>query len=152
MSEAGLQELDDTEDQEDHPDIVRQRQQLKKLEKENKELAERAARADAAERKLAFAEAGINPKDPKMSYFVKGYEGEMDPDAIKAAAVEAGFLEAPQTEVPKDQVDATRRMAEAGAGGGAPANDTGRQAISEATSEAEVMAELAKLGVPTTGS
>ena len=146
MSDTGLEEPE-----EEHPDIVLQRQQIKKLEKENKELAEKAAKADAAERRLAFAEAGIKLDDPKMSYFVKGYEGELTADAIKAAAVEAGFLEAPE-EVPKAEVDATRRMAEASTNAGTSPKDDGSQAVREANSEAEVMAELAKRGVPIAGS
>jgi DNA-binding PucR family transcriptional regulator len=43
-------------------------------------------------RELAFAKAGIPLTDPKMNYFVKGYEGELEPDAIREAATEAGFL------------------------------------------------------------
>lgn len=47
-------------------------------------------------RELAFAKAGIPMNDPKMNYFVKGYEGELDPDAIREAAEEAGFLNVDQ--------------------------------------------------------
>lgn len=54
----------------------------KKLEQENLEL----------KRRLAFVEAGISMADPKMKYFIKGYDGEMEADAIRAAAMEAGFL------------------------------------------------------------
>lgn len=43
-------------------------------------------------RELAFAKAGIPLTDPKMNYFVKGYEGDLEPDAIREAATEAGFL------------------------------------------------------------
>lgn len=46
----------------------------------------------AARRELAFTKAGINPDDPKMKYFVRGYDGEMTADAVKQAALEAGFL------------------------------------------------------------
>lgn len=136
---------------EDHPDIVRQRLRIKELEKENKDKADALARAEAAERKLAFAEAGISPTDPKMNYFVKGYEGELTADAIKAAAVEAGFLDPPEPAVPDEQVQATRRMAEASANGGTSPQDDGEQAIRETTSEAEVLAELARRGVRIAG-
>lgn len=65
----------------------------KKLEQELNDLR----------RELAFARAGISLDDPKMKYFVKGYDGEMTADAVKQAALEAGFLAAqsqasPQTE------------------------------------------------------
>lgn len=50
-----------------------------------KELAE-------AKRELAFARAGISMDDPKLKYFVRGYDGEMTAEAIRQAALEAGFL------------------------------------------------------------
>lgn len=56
----------------------------KKLEQE---LAE-------ARRQLAFAKAGIDLEDPKMRYFVKGYDGELDAGAVRQAAIEAGFIQA----------------------------------------------------------
>jgi hypothetical protein len=54
----------------------------KQLEKELADL----------KRELAFAKAGLPMNDPKMSYFVKGYDGEMTANAIREAALEAGFL------------------------------------------------------------
>lgn len=54
----------------------------KKLEQELLELR----------RELAFAKAGISLNDPKLKYFVKGYDGELEAEAIREAAVEAGFL------------------------------------------------------------
>lgn len=55
-------------------------------------------------RELAFAKAGIPLEDPRMSYFVKGYDGELEPDAIREAATTAGFLqtEQPQQEAPQE--------------------------------------------------
>lgn len=54
----------------------------KQLEKELEELR----------RELAFAKAGLPMDDPKLKYFVKGYDGELSADAIREAAMEAGFL------------------------------------------------------------
>ena len=54
----------------------------KKLEQELNEL----------KRELAFAKAGLAMDDPRLKYFVKGYDGEMTAEAIKEAALEAGFL------------------------------------------------------------
>lgn len=54
----------------------------KKLEQELNEL----------KRELAFAKAGLAMDDPKLKYFVKGYDGEMTAEAIREAALEAGFL------------------------------------------------------------
>ena len=38
--------------------------------------------------------------DPRMNYFIKGYEGEMTAEAIFEAASEAGFIQV--QEAPKD--------------------------------------------------
>ena len=56
------------------------------------QLAEARAELDGLKRTEAFRSAGINPNDPRQAYFVKGYDGEIDPEPIRAAAVEAGFI------------------------------------------------------------
>jgi hypothetical protein len=43
-------------------------------------------------RELAFARAGLPMSDPKMNYFIKGYDGELSAEAIRQAALDAGFL------------------------------------------------------------
>lgn len=67
-----------------------------------KALREAADRSKALEREvadlrrnLAFRQAGIDPDDKKVSYFIKGYEGELDPNAIRSEARDAGFLPPP---------------------------------------------------------
>lgn len=58
----------------------------KRLEPENANLR----------RENAFLKAGINPEESKqLSYFYKGYEGDLTADAIKAAAIEAGYIAPP---------------------------------------------------------
>ena len=61
-----------------------------------RELETRATDAEAKlaqyERRDAFRSAGLDPDDTKVSYFVKGYEGELTPEAIAAEATAAGFL------------------------------------------------------------
>ena len=54
----------------------------KKLEQELNDLR----------RELAFAKAGLPMDDPKLKYFVKGYDGEMTAEAIREAAMDSGFL------------------------------------------------------------
>jgi len=44
-------------------------------------------------RRLAFYEAGIPMDDPRMTYFVRGYDGELSADAIRQAALDAGFVQ-----------------------------------------------------------
>lgn len=61
------------------------------------------AELEQTRRELAFTRAGINIEDPKMRYFAKGYEGELDPSQIRQAAVEAGFLAAEQPDPGQQQ-------------------------------------------------
>lgn len=88
--------------------------------KQIRSLEAKAARADAAERELAFAKAGVDLADPKLSYFVKGYSGDLTPDAIKQEAVNAGFLAAPQAsseDTTRDaELDAHDQLGNAAAG------------------------------------
>lgn len=61
--------------------------QARALEQQNEQIA----------RENAFLKAGINPDDKQLGYFVRGYDGELKPEAIKAAAEEAGFLQGAAT-------------------------------------------------------
>jgi len=91
-------------------------------------LEAKAKRADIAERKLAFAEAGISLTDPKTAYFLKGYDGELTGEAILAAATEAGFLApAAQTEEVSSSGQAAGRVNAAAAGSAPPTNSAEKQ-------------------------
>lgn len=64
-----------------------------------KNLRAKAKKYDALEREheqikreLAFTKAGIPMDDPRIPYFVKGYDGDLEPTAIRQAAVDAGFI------------------------------------------------------------
>jgi hypothetical protein len=72
------------------PNPVRAR--MKQLEKEAKELRKQVAEFSVAQRELAFVKAGIDPASPQAKYFVKGYDGELSPEAIRAAAEEAQLI------------------------------------------------------------
>jgi hypothetical protein len=66
--------------------------------KRKQEQARKAAERerDQAKREAAFLRAGIDPEAPGIaSYFVKGYEGDLDPSKIRAAATEAGIIQPP---------------------------------------------------------
>lgn len=82
-------QYDDTDDdRDDNEDFKNLRAKARKADQYERELAQ-------AKRELAFVRAGVPLDDPKMTYFVKGYDGELEPDAIRTAAVEAGFMQAP---------------------------------------------------------
>jgi ribosomal protein L12E/L44/L45/RPP1/RPP2 len=76
---------DDLEQPEPQVDI----KSLRKAASRSKKLE---AELNSLRREMAFAKAGLPLDDPKMNYFVKGYEGEMSAEAIRQAALEAGFL------------------------------------------------------------
>jgi len=61
---------------------------IKNLRAANKRAEERAKTAEGAVRKLAFLEAGLNPKDnPQVELFMKAYDGELTEEAIRAEAI-----------------------------------------------------------------
>jgi len=90
-----------------------------------------------------------------MSYFIKGYDGELDAETIRQAAVDAGFLqmEQPQDETPPVAAAEQRVMA---ASAGAVQEDHSEAAalarLESALNEGgvEAMLEVARsYGVPT---
>ena len=118
----------------------------KQLEKELEDLR----------RELAFTKAGINPDDPKMRYFVKGYDGEMTAEAVRQAAAEAGFLPSQQSgPSPVQQAAAAAQDRVAMAAAGAIVEDASEDAALarlEAAMEeggVEAMLEVARqYGIP----
>jgi Tfp pilus assembly protein PilX len=91
------------------------RERMKQLESENAALKAKAEQAAEAERELAFVKAGIDPNSPLSKYFIKGYDGDLNPDAIKAAALEAQIIgERPVVE--QTDVSAWNRTNEAASG------------------------------------
>lgn len=130
--------------------VTLKRDDIKALEKRAKAAEEAQTRAEAAERKLAFAEAGIDLSntDPKLSYFVKGYEGDLTPEAIKAKAIAEGWVSNPEAEQQaqaSEDAAALERMAD-GAANGTPL-PVGADAAYEkalATDDREVFYQEAK--------
>jgi hypothetical protein len=111
-------------------------------------------------REVAFAKAGIPLDDPRMSYFVKGYEGELEPDVIREAATTAGFLTAPQqqdaAQNAQNQASAVAEQRVMAASAGAVAEDTSEAAAISRMESAmqeggiEAMLDVARqYGIPT---
>ena len=88
---------------------------LRRTEKARKQAEQEAAQA---KRELAFYKAGISPDDKAASYFIKGYEGDLSVEAIRAAAEDAGFLRAATggDEVDQAPVEASGRIDDAATG------------------------------------
>ena len=93
-------------------------------------------------RELAFTKAGINPDDPKMKYFVKGYDGEMSAEAVLQAALEAGFVSSQQGPSPALQQAAASQQRVIQASAGAVMEDA-----SEEAAYARLEAAMAEGGV-----
>ena len=104
MSETTFEPYESDEEENDRKVSIK-RSHINALEAKAKTAADNAARAEAAERKLSFAEAGISLADPKLGYFIKGYDGDLTTEAIQAAAQEAGFM-APSAEAVEAQTSA----------------------------------------------
>ena len=78
------------QEQHDEPQTNEEWGALRKANKETK--TEREGR-EAAEKALAFYKAGIDPDAEGISkYFVKAYDGDIDPAKIREAATAAGII------------------------------------------------------------
>ncbi len=148
MSENDYEDYSDDDQQERRQDPVRA--QLRKLEKEAAELRKQVSEASEARRELTFLKAGINPDDPKFKYFLKGYDGELSPDAIRLAAEEAQLI-TPQEPVSKDTRDAWQQTNKIAAGAEtASEGPSWMKRIQDATSEQEIatiFAEASSQGI-----
>lgn len=83
-------DTDETIDEFDGPEAI------KNLRAANKRAEERAKTAEGAVRKLAFLEAGLNPKDnPQVELFMKAYDGELTEEAIRAEATRYRLITEP---------------------------------------------------------
>jgi hypothetical protein len=115
MSEMAWYDNDETETgeetQENPGDIKSLRQAASGKKQLEKELLE-------TKRLLAFARAGIDPDDPRMKYFVKGYEGDLTAQAVREAATEAGFItvKSSESKVPQEIAEAQDRVVSAAVG------------------------------------
>jgi hypothetical protein len=131
---------DDDQPQETNP--VRAR--MKQLEKENREFKKQLAEAEQARKEVNFLKAGIDISDPKFKYFVKGYDGELSPDAIREAAEEAQLITPKQevSDVDKQAWQTSNKVA-----AGAESSSEGpswMKRINDAQSEEELMAVFAE--------
>ena len=83
-----------------------------------------AAKLASYERRDTFRSAGLDPDDSRVKYFVKGYDGDMDPEAIRQEASAEGFIgDNPMPAQPSrepewtDEMLAEARIQTAGEGG-----------------------------------
>jgi hypothetical protein len=116
------------------------RERMKQLESENAALKVKADQAAQAERELAFVKAGVDPNSAMAKYFMKAYDGDLDPEAIKTAAIEAQVIaeKKPVESLDAAAWDRTNQAASGNTAGEAPVDYNAKIA------EAETPAELEK--------
>jgi hypothetical protein len=122
------------------------------LENRLKDAEDRASAAEERlsgyERRDTFRTAGLNLDDARVKYFVKGYEGELDAEAIRQEAMAAGFLgdDAPLPEI-NDSMQAEQRIQAVGEGGD-PVSPTDLEArIKATTNQDELRALMESQGI-----
>ena len=150
MSDNYIDPEIDAEDDSDVDDASSPRG-LRRAANKSKKLEQQLAEA---QREMAFLKAGINTEDPRMRYFVKGYDGEYTAEAVRQAALEAGFIQQQaQNPALAHSAAAQDRVMEASAG--ALLDDSSEQAalsrLAEAMNEGgmEAMLEVARqYGIP----
>jgi len=141
MSESDFEFEDEAQDQATRNPV---RARMRELEDRNKALEAQAKEAEAAKRELAFVKAGVDPDAAGAKWFVKGYDGEITAEAIRAAAEEASLIPSQKKEVVAEE-QAWNRVAQASRAGetsDAPVDYS--QRINAAKSSDEVMALLAQ--------
>jgi hypothetical protein len=120
------------------------RARMKQLEKDLREAQKQLAATAEAQKKLAFVEAGIPLDSPMSKYFIKGYDGELTPEAIREAAQEAQLI-APVQQVADTDKQAWRETNKIAAGSEvSPAPPGWIQRIEAANSEQEIMSIFAE--------
>ena len=141
---SNIHEFEDEGVDEAPKDPVRARMRL--LEKEAAELKKQLAEAEAVKREMAFIKAGVPMDNPVAKYFVKGYDGEVSPEAIRQAAEEANLIaKAAENAQAKSEADAWNRITRAQRAGetSEPIVDWASK-INQARNEQEVMQILAQ--------
>lgn len=140
------------EEEEDQTNDVRLSvKDLRALRKKARGYDEATAKTAALEREMAFAKAKLDLDDPRIRYFVKGYDGELTSEAIRAMAEKDGFLAASrQEDVPTQEQATHQRFVNASTGADAVSNVKLEDAIRAAGSPEEVLDIMERAGFPTT--
>mgnify|MGYP003113835618 FL=1 len=114
-----------------------------------RELEARASAGDEAvaelaqlRRELSFRDAGVDPNTKQGQYFMRGYDGEMTADAIRAEAAELGLTGQPvQTQEPQIDYGAEQRIAMAADDAG-PVTNPELDTLIRQTKNADELREL----------
>ena len=119
----------------------------RELEAKAARATELEAQVEQMQRKEVFRDAGLDPSNKMTEYFMKGYEGELSVDAIQAEATSAGLSNVvsqgnttnlEQQAQFAQQVEAERRIAEAGDDAGPVADPQFESLIRQTNNEDEL--------------
>jgi hypothetical protein len=122
----------------------------RELEAKAKRADELEAQVQQMQRKEVFRDAGLDPSNKMTEYFMKGYEGELNVEAIQAEAASAGLsntVNQANTSMVEQQaqfaqqVEAERRIAEAGDDAG-PVADPQFESLIKQTKNADELRQL----------
>ena len=122
----------------------------RELEAKAKRADELEAQVQQMQRKEVFRDAGLDPSNKMTEYFMKGYEGELSVEAIQAEASSAGLsnvVSQANTSMVEQQaqfaqqVEAERRIAEAGDDAG-PVADPQFESLIRQTKNADELRQL----------
>lgn len=76
---------------------------IKQLRAQVKTLNQRLGELEPAAKELAFQKAGIDLESGIGKFFAEKYDGELDPDAIKATAEQYGIVSTSEQAQPADE-------------------------------------------------
>ena len=144
------EDFDETDDDEDSKP-ARTDQEWAELRRARKARDKALKELEGFKREKAFNKAGIDPDDPKFAYFVKGYEGDITPEAIRAEALKAGFLEEQAEPEPDDSALHAQNRVQQAAGDISNPADIDTAALDSSFAEGGVdgmMQYLASRGIP----
>ena len=115
------------------------------------EAASMAAQLESYQRRDTFRSAGLAPDDARVKYFVKGYDGELDAEAIRQEAMAAGFIgedsPMPQPSVMNDALAVEQRIQAAGEGGEPVVSPDLEDRIKATTNQDELRALMESEGI-----
>ena len=115
------------------------------------EAASMAAQLESYQRRDTFRSAGLDPDDARVKYFVKGYDGELDAEAIRQEAMAAGFIgedsPMPQPSVMNDALAVEQRIQTAGEGGEPVVSPDLEDRIKATTNQDELRALMESEGI-----
>lgn len=100
----------DTEAEQEQPQKSGVRQRMKALEDENRRLREDNGKAQAAIRREAMRNAGLDLSNRQVSWAADRYDGDLTEEAIAAWGLDMGYLSPPEPTTPKAEQEAHQRM------------------------------------------